>query len=136
MRRSPLASKTDPLPRLAARATAPQIDPLEQLRARWTRCHLSGEPLAPPVVADALGNLYNKDAVLHALLHKTLPKSLASYITGLKALTELKLAKNPAERRQAARNGGAKAGTAAQAAEDEPEFQCPISGQGFNGRYR
>ena len=41
-----------------------KVDPGEQRLARWTTCHLSGEPLAPPCVADELGNLYNKDAVL------------------------------------------------------------------------
>lgn len=35
---------------------------------RWTTCALTGEPLAPPVVADYLGALYNKAAVLEFLL--------------------------------------------------------------------
>ena len=41
-----------------------KVNPEEQRLARWTTCHLSGLPLAPPCAADELGNLYNKDAVL------------------------------------------------------------------------
>eukprot|EP00983_Pelagomonas_calceolata_P092910 1157720-Pelagomonas_calceolata.AAC.2 len=48
---------------------------------RFTQCHLSGQPLQPPCVVDELGNLFNKDALLQALLNKTLPPSL-SYISG------------------------------------------------------
>ncbi|OJD33157.1 uncharacterized protein BKCO1_3300086 [Diplodia corticola] len=35
---------------------------------RWTTCPLSNRPLARPVVADAAGRLYNKDAVIEHLL--------------------------------------------------------------------
>lgn len=34
----------------------------------WTTCALSGLPLVPPIMADALGQLYNKQAVLEHLL--------------------------------------------------------------------
>ena len=37
-------------------------------QVEWSSCRLSGELLAPPVVADYLGRLYNKDAVLEFLL--------------------------------------------------------------------
>lgn len=43
----------------------PQVDPTEQRLAKWTRCQLSGEDLAPPCVADELGHLFNKDAVVN-----------------------------------------------------------------------
>ncbi len=42
----------------------PQVDPNEERLAKWTRCQLSGEPLAPPCVADELGHLFNKDAIV------------------------------------------------------------------------
>lgn len=46
----------------------------EEMRAQRTQlCALSGEPLREPVVACALGNLYNKQALLEQLLAKTLP---------------------------------------------------------------
>ena len=41
-----------------------QVNPEEERLARWTTCQLSGMALAPPCVADELGNLFNKDAVL------------------------------------------------------------------------
>ena len=40
-----------------------KVNPAEGLHAKWTRCHLSGELLSPPVCIDELGNLFNKDAV-------------------------------------------------------------------------
>ena len=69
-----------------------KVDPAEELMAKWTRCHLTGEPLSPPVVVDELGNLYNKDAIVHALLHKTLPSAL-SFIASIKHVIEVKLEK-------------------------------------------
>ena len=66
-----------------------QINPVEAKLAKWTRCNLSGEPLQPPCVADELGNLYNKDAVVQALVSKSLPGSL-SYISSLKHLIDLR----------------------------------------------
>lgn len=50
----------------AARPDA--LDPAEAARMRTTLCRLSGELLTAPVVADDLGRLYNKDAVVRALL--------------------------------------------------------------------
>lgn len=52
-----------------------QVDPREEALARWTRCRLSNETLAEPCVCDELGSLYNKEAVLNALLTKSMPKS-------------------------------------------------------------
>lgn len=49
------------------------IDPTAlQLRQslRWMQCSLTGEPLIEPVVADYLGRLYNKDALIMAILEK------------------------------------------------------------------
>ena len=62
---------------------------MEAKLAKWTRCNLSGELLQPPCVADELGNLYNKDAVVQALVSKSLPHSLA-YISSLKHLIDLR----------------------------------------------
>ena len=47
-----------------------QVNPAEEKLARWTRCSLSGEPLSPPCCIDELGAVYNKDAVVAALLKK------------------------------------------------------------------
>ena len=40
----------------------------EQQEHYWSTCALSHQPLSLPVVSDALGTLYNKDAVLNHLL--------------------------------------------------------------------
>ena len=45
-----------------------RLDPTAERRVRWSTCTLSGEPLAPPIVADYLGSLYNRAAVLEFLL--------------------------------------------------------------------
>lgn len=66
-----------------------QVNPVEAKLAKWTRCNLSGEPLHPPCVADELGNLYNKDTMVQALVSKSLPGSL-SYISSLKHLIDLR----------------------------------------------
>jgi hypothetical protein len=90
---------------------------------------LSGETLAAPVVVDEMGNLFSKEALVHALLHKTLPPQLA-YISSLKHVTELKLERN------ASHGNGAAAQQGAVGPSNEAAFCCPISGAGFNGRYK
>jgi len=82
-----------------------ELDAREEEAARWTRCGLSGEPLGgesgrEETVACALGGLYNREAVVAALLAERasgsssagprLPPQL-----GLKRLTTLRL--TPAE---------------------------------------
>lgn len=41
----------------------------EQQEHYWSTCALSHQPLSLPIVSDALGTLYNKDAVLDYLLN-------------------------------------------------------------------
>lgn len=55
----------------------------EKTRSRWHNCSLSQEPLSPPLVCDALGNLFNKEKLVEGLLGKSLPV-LFSHIKGLK----------------------------------------------------
>ncbi|KAG1670813.1 hypothetical protein FOA52_003404 [Chlamydomonas sp. UWO 241] len=38
--------------------------------ASWTTCSVSGQPLTEPVVADRLGRLYHRDAVIEYILSK------------------------------------------------------------------
>eukprot|EP00443_Scrippsiella_acuminata_P035064 CAMPEP_0115367038 /NCGR_PEP_ID=MMETSP0270-20121206/105114_1 /TAXON_ID=71861 /ORGANISM="Scrippsiella trochoidea, Strain CCMP3099" /LENGTH=46 /DNA_ID= /DNA_START= /DNA_END= /DNA_ORIENTATION= len=42
-----------------------------------TQCWLSQETLRDPVVACRLGNLYNKEALIGALLNKSVPQEVA-----------------------------------------------------------
>ena len=48
----------------------PHYDTSERRHALWTLCRLSKHPLDAPVMADALGQLYNKDALLEFLLRR------------------------------------------------------------------
>jgi hypothetical protein len=129
---------------------------------RWTQCHLSGEPLTPPCVIDELGTLYNKDAVVSALLSKTMPEPMSSYITGLKSVVEMRLERNTHARKWVHGStaclaaGSATTGycsnpavlllcqcrSAPKPAEkglhqpsNESDFCCPITGHEFNGRW-
>lgn len=95
-----------------------KVDPGEERLARWSTCHLSGMPLHPPCVCDVLGNVYNKDAVVQALVAKTMPKGLA-YISSLKHLVDLKL-----ERAAGVAKG------------DAVQFACPVTGALLNGKAR
>lgn len=56
---------------------------LERHQFRMTTCRLTQEPLREPVVACRLGNLYNKEAFVSALLNKTIPANLG-HVNGLK----------------------------------------------------
>ncbi|DBB01814.1 hypothetical protein WJX77_008966 [Trebouxia sp. C0004] len=109
---------------------AAKVNPVEAKLAKWTRCNLSGEPLHPPCVADELGNLYNKDAIVQALVSKSLPGSL-SYISSLKHLIDLRLTKNEnaVEASHVTTQGNFQPSNNAQ-------FVCPITGQELNGRFR
>lgn len=93
-----------------------KVDPAEQRLALYTTCRLSGEPLRPPCVCDDLGSLYNKDAVLMALISKAIPKSLV-HLTSRKSVHDVVL--YPAE-----------------GADPRVRFGCPITGLSMSGRYR
>ncbi|XP_008794332.2 replication termination factor 2-like [Phoenix dactylifera] len=93
-----------------------KVDPNETRLSKWTTCALSAEPLSPPCVIDRLGNLFNKEPLVEALLHKKLPKEF-SHVRGLKDMIPIHLTPIPS------------------AAVSETKFQCPITGQEFNGKY-
>lgn len=59
------------------------LGPVEKHRLRMSTCFISQQDLQEPVVACRLGNLYNKEAVIGALLSKSLPSGL-SHIRALK----------------------------------------------------
>jgi hypothetical protein len=99
-----------------------KVDPAEERLALWTTCHLSGAPLAPPCAVDELGFVYNKDAVVAALVAKAIPKGLA-HIAALRHVADLKLERAPGD----GKGAGAGAGSA---------FVCPVTGLAMNGRAR
>jgi hypothetical protein len=69
----------------------------EILAMKWSTCHLSGEPLQEPIVACKCGFLYNKEAILSAIIEKRMPEEL-KHIRKLKDLIELKLCPNPTKK--------------------------------------
>lgn len=95
-----------------------KVDPNEQRLSKWLNCALSNEPLKHPIVIDYLGNLFNKQALVEAMLGKKLPKAF-SHIKGLKDMIAVELEPIPGE-----------------ASGSEVKFQCPITGLEFNGKYK
>jgi hypothetical protein len=88
--------------------------------SRWRSCTFSQEILAAPVVCDDLGNLFNKSALIEALIAKALPPML-SHIRGLRDVFAVTLrAKEAGE------------------ADDEmgSVFVCPVTLLPANGRNR
>ena len=102
-----------------------QIDESEILRARWTRCFLSKEPLQKPIVACPLGRLYNKEAVIKFLIDKgvgydeEMLKEMA-HIKSIKSLINCKLTKPPS--------------TEDVIIDNAEYFVCPITLREMNGK--
>ena len=92
-------------------------DPNEERLARWTRCRLTGDLLTEPVAMDELGWLYNKEALVSALVTRAVPAGL-SHLTGLRDVITLRLQRAPPQ-------GG-----------QPGPFCCPLSGLEFNGKNR
>ncbi|KAF7152736.1 hypothetical protein RHSIM_Rhsim01G0035700 [Rhododendron simsii] len=99
-----------------------KVDPNEQRLSKWLNCALSNEPLKHPAVIDLLGNLFNKQALVEALLGKKLPKAFG-HVKGLKDMVSVELSMIPGLESGGDVIGGTR-------------FQCPISGLEFNGKYR
>ncbi|CAJ2664548.1 unnamed protein product [Trifolium pratense] len=93
-----------------------KVDPNEQRLSKWQNCALSNEPLREPCVIDKLGNIFNKESLVEALLGKKLPKEFG-YIKGLKDMIKIKLSSIPGE-------------------DDGAKFRCPVAGLEFNGKYK
>ncbi|XP_062078351.1 uncharacterized protein LOC133782916 [Humulus lupulus] len=99
-----------------------KVDPNEQRLSKWLNCALSNEPLKEPCVVDWLGNIFNKEALVEALLGKKIPKAFG-HIKGLKDMIKIELSMIPGVER----NGDVRSG---------PRFECPITGLEFNGKYK
>lgn len=98
-----------------------KVDPNEQRLSKWLNCSLSNEPLKEPCVVDFLGNVFNKEALVEALLGKKVPKAFG-HIKGLKDMITVHFSPIP----------GTESNRRSSAA--GPRFQCPISGVEFNGK--
>lgn len=100
-----------------------KIDPNEIRLSKWLNCTLSNEPLKHPVAIDKLGNLFNKEALVEALLKKRVPKQFL-YIKGLKDMIPVELSVIPGKEDRGLGDG------------EGTGFQCPVTGLEFNGKYK
>lgn len=101
-----------------ADTAAESVDQRDKQIRRSVSCAQSSKTLNEPIVLCQLGNLYNKEDMLCALIDKTLSSGLA-HIRGLKDLKEIKLTPNPAY--------------SADEAGHLCKYVCPLTGQDFNG---
>lgn len=98
-----------------------KVDPNETRISKWSTCALSQETLKPPCAIDRLGNVFNKEFLVRALLDKTLPSQF-SHIRGLKDIITIQLDPIPGVR---VYHDGS-----------DTKFQCPITSLEFNGKYK
>lgn len=59
-------------------------------KQRWTTCTLSKEPLREPVVADALGRMYNKEAVAEWLIERAMKKAQGKEVPDAAKMSHVK----------------------------------------------
>eukprot|EP01065_Artemidia_motanka_P030598 TRINITY_DN36632_c0_g1_i1.p2 TRINITY_DN36632_c0_g1~~TRINITY_DN36632_c0_g1_i1.p2 ORF type:complete len:309 (+),score=116.05 TRINITY_DN36632_c0_g1_i1:57-929(+) len=97
-------------------------------RQRWAECHLSKRPLMPPLVADELGNLYCKEAVLSALQQK---QAVAPHVRGLRDVAALKPQPNPSKKEAHAALAAGDDGGSAEELQDL--WRCPVTQLTTNG---
>lgn len=108
--------------------------------ARWTTCALTGERLADPVVADELGNLFNKEAVLTYVLEGRALPAFAHIRSIKKDIIPLKLTHAQAHSHAQAHGAAGKApagaaGADSDATETAAVFMCPITRVEGNGTH-
>ncbi|KAN0063775.1 Replication termination factor 2 [Thecaphora frezii] len=116
------------------KAVSQKAHPDTVRQALWSLCTLSRQPLRPPVVSDALGRLYNKDAVVQYLLHRNerarggVDDIAAGHIRGLKDVKQLTLTRNPNYRPPSPTSSSSESAAAA--------FICPLTAKEMNGKHR
>ncbi|KAJ3057211.1 hypothetical protein HK097_010571 [Rhizophlyctis rosea] len=116
---------------------AERPDSRSLLLVAWFFCTLSKRPLEAPVVADMLGKLYNKDAVLEYLLNKGAfgdGDKICSHITSFKDVTTLNFTPNPTFTTKDIPNSIIVSATA-----EKPlvaQFICPVTQKEMNGKSR
>lgn len=99
-----------------------KVDPNEKRLSKWMNCALSFEPLMPPCVIDGLGNVFNKEAIVRALIEKRVPREFG-HVRGLRDMIGVELSEVKGTESEGGGNGMVR-------------FQCPITGLEFNGKYK
>lgn len=123
-------------------------DPAQLKRIQWTTCRLSRKPLREPVVADGMGRLYNKEALVNYLIevkvgeakgNKILDPAM-SHIRGLKDVTQLKLHASAVSNRTAQPPALASSAPSPPPTGDDEQalapFSCPLTNKPMNGSVR
>lgn len=132
-----IAAKRADLVKTASDKKKEGATPEELAGAALTTCALTGAPLAPPLLCDELGGLYNKEAVMEAVL----AKSLTVRVPHLRSMKADLFAVKPVPRGAAGGGGAAAAGEALAGAATERTavgealFACPVTGIAADGRY-
>ncbi|KAJ1679648.1 Replication termination factor 2 [Spiromyces aspiralis] len=111
-----------------------KVDVRAQLIARWSYCALSKQPLQEPVVGDAIGKLYNREAMLEFLLDRAGAygdaDAICSHIKSIKDVKTLNLTK-----KDSLAGGKARNDSSAHDLTAESKFICPITLKEMNGHY-
>jgi hypothetical protein len=97
-------------------------------RLRWITCALSKQPLMQPIVADQLGNIYNKEEIIKCLIEKNMPQRF-NHIRTLKDVYEVNFIWN------AKYDPSKPVQVSVDADISESPFQCPVTAQPANGQH-
>ncbi|PAV59819.1 hypothetical protein WR25_08030 [Diploscapter pachys] len=97
---------------------------------RWKNCQMTQEPLKKPIIACRYGRLYNKEAVIEAILTKTIGKfENMKHIKGIKDFKDLKLTEN-----KDYKGGEAKGDEYTDY--NQTQFICSVTGVPMNGNQK
>jgi hypothetical protein len=103
--------------------TKKSIDKDLRSHLAWTTCALSKEPLAEPIVCCALGRLYNKEALVEALIRRKStkkPDPSIEHILSLKDIFTVRFTHNSEKTKD----------------DSKSLFVCPITQQEIRGQYK
>jgi len=103
-------------PNLMVRADTEKYTKSEERQLKWRNCAISQTTLKRPLVACRLGRIYNKDAIIEAMLKKTIPEG-SRHIRSLKDIRTL-------------------CPSSVVSTADGDCLVCPISKDGFDGSLR
>ncbi|GMT28348.1 hypothetical protein PFISCL1PPCAC_19645 [Pristionchus fissidentatus] len=103
-----------------------KLDKTVKNAAKWRTCQLSQQKLKKPIVADRLGRLYSKEAVIEAILNKAVPQSCV-HIKGMKDVKELRLTDNKDFKDSDKKGGDVYDDT------NQTPFLCPVTTVTMNG---
>nr|CAD7568369.1 unnamed protein product [Timema californicum] len=106
-----------------------QKDKNSELSFRWQHCTISQTPLQSPIVSCGLGRLYNKVAVIEAILDRTNLPDVCQHIKSLKDVKDLQLTNNPSFKPSAEK------GDAYIDRQTSP-YICPVIGLEMNGKFK